>query len=75
MQGLHGLSTSLPALKELFADVTNMAAFHSLVVGELPGMGRSAADNFLAEFGLLGCVREHSEPEVNYDRWARGGPA
>lgn len=49
-----------------------MAAFHSLVLGELPGLARSAADNFLAEFGLLGSVREHSEPEVNYGRWVRG---
>jgi hypothetical protein len=69
-QGLHALGAPLPQLQELFANVTNLAAFHSLVVGELPGMGRQRADNFLAEFGLLGCSRQHADPEVAYGRWA-----
>jgi hypothetical protein len=53
-----------------------MAAFHSLVVGELPGMGRTQADNFLADFGLLGGLLEHSNPDISYGRWAHvhGGP-
>jgi hypothetical protein len=51
-QGLHRLGATLPQLQELFADLTNMAAFHSLVVGELPGMSHQQADNFLAEMGV-----------------------
>ncbi|KAI8469907.1 MAG: hypothetical protein J3K34DRAFT_385605 [Monoraphidium minutum] len=62
LQGLHGQRLGRPALLELLADVTNSAAFHSLVIGELPLDGpRSEVDDALAEVGLLGCADEAAE--------------
>ena len=38
----------------LLAEVANCAAYHSLLVGELPPLPGSQAANALAECGLLG---------------------
>jgi hypothetical protein len=63
LQGLHGLGLSRAALMELLAEVTNAAAFHSLLVGELPLAGpASDTENALAEVGLLGAAHGHDAP-------------
>jgi hypothetical protein len=76
LQGLHGLGLPPPALSELLADVTNSAAFHSLVVGELPLEGsRADAENALAAAGLLGAAYAHESEEVGggFARLGEGG--
>lgn len=61
VQGLQDQGLGMAPLQELFAEVTNCAAFHSLLVGELPGpMSKQQAENLLAEMGLLGAVQKHA---------------
>jgi hypothetical protein len=65
VQGLRDQGLSIPQLQELFAELTNSAAFHSLLVGELPGpMSRQQAENLLAEMGLLGAVQLHAAADA-----------
>ncbi|KAF8065520.1 MTS1 [Scenedesmus sp. PABB004] len=72
LQGLHGLGLGAGALRALLAEVADGAAFHSLLVGELPGpLRRGDAANLLAEAGLLGAVYAHADEA--YGRL--GGPA
>lgn len=72
LQGLHGQGVTQEQLRALLAEVTACAAFHSLLVGELPGpLTRRDADNLLAEAGLLGAVYAHSGEEGG----GRLGPA
>ncbi len=42
-----------------------------MLVGELPGLSRKDADNFLAEFGLLGALGAHGVEAgtSEYKRW------
>eukprot|EP00195_Chlamydomonas_chlamydogama_P015189 CAMPEP_0202889950 /NCGR_PEP_ID=MMETSP1392-20130828/486_1 /ASSEMBLY_ACC=CAM_ASM_000868 /TAXON_ID=225041 /ORGANISM="Chlamydomonas chlamydogama, Strain SAG 11-48b" /LENGTH=285 /DNA_ID=CAMNT_0049573403 /DNA_START=205 /DNA_END=1059 /DNA_ORIENTATION=- len=69
LQGLHGLELGVPQLQSILVDVTNLAAFNSLVLGELPGVSKQQADSLLAEFGLLGAVLPMDLPETSYSRW------
>lgn len=56
MQGQHHLGLEVPQMRQLFAEVANLAAQNSLIVGELPAMSRSAAADMLAEAGMLSRV-------------------
>lgn len=56
LQGLPALGLDKAAMQNVLTDVANMAAFGSIVVGELPVTSRSAAEDLLAEFGFLGRV-------------------
>ncbi|KAK9819621.1 hypothetical protein WJX72_000343 [[Myrmecia] bisecta] len=56
LQGLSHLSLEAAALHSVFTDIVNLAAFGSIVLGELPPMQRAAAENLLAEYSLLGNV-------------------
>ncbi|CAL8470654.1 g10196 [Coccomyxa elongata] len=56
LQGLAGLGLDRAALQNIFTDVASVAAFGSILVGELPVMSRSEAEDVLAEFGFLGRV-------------------
>ena len=65
VQGLRDQGLGMAHLQELFAEVTNCAAFHSLFVGELPGpMTKQQAENLLAEMGLLGAVQMHTAADA-----------
>ncbi|GAX83986.1 hypothetical protein CEUSTIGMA_g11411.t1 [Chlamydomonas eustigma] len=61
LQGLSGLGLGVTEVTGLLADITSVAAFNSLVFGELPHMSRDDATNMLADCGLLGAVLEHEE--------------
>ena len=56
LQGLPALGLDRAAMQTVLTDVANMAAFGSIVAGELPVMSRSAAEDLLAEFGFLARV-------------------
>lgn len=56
LQGLASLGLDRAAMQNIFMDVASLAAFGSILVGELPEMSRSEAENVLAEFGFLGRV-------------------
>ncbi|KAK9904038.1 hypothetical protein WJX75_003147 [Coccomyxa subellipsoidea] len=56
LQGLPALGLDRAAMQTVLTDVANMAAFGSILAGELPVMSRSAAEDLLAEFGFLGRV-------------------
>ena len=56
LQGLPALGLDKAAMQNVLTDVANMAAFGSIVVGELPVTSHSAAEDLLAEFGFLGRV-------------------
>ncbi|GBF93628.1 hypothetical protein Rsub_06350 [Raphidocelis subcapitata] len=76
LQGLRGLGLPRAGVAALLAEVANAAAFHSLVVGELPLAGAaSEAENALAEAGLLGAVHAHDGADVGggWGRPAVGG--
>lgn len=84
---VQGLQLGRAQLGELLAQASNCAAFHSLVVGELPGCpDRGDAENLLAECGLLGalCVPGEgdagsvvgsAQPHVRWDaaQWGQPG--
>ncbi len=53
---MAGLGLDKAALQNIFTDVASLAAFGSILVGELPVMSRSEAEDILAEFGFLGRV-------------------
>jgi hypothetical protein len=55
-------------LQALLSEVADCAAFHSLLVGEVPGpISKREAENLLAEAGLLGAVFSHEQE--SYSRW------
>ncbi|WIA16552.1 hypothetical protein OEZ85_013224 [Tetradesmus obliquus] len=55
-------------LQAVLSEVADCAAFHSLLVGELPGpISKRDAENLLAEAGLLGAVFSHEQE--GYGRW------
>lgn len=53
-QGVACLGLGAPEVSSLLVDITNLAAFDSLVAGMLPPMSRRALDNLLASFGWVG---------------------
>lgn len=63
------LISLLACTQSVFADITNSMAFNSLILGELPDLTHHQADNFLAEFGLLGAVYNYDDEKLaDYDR-------
>ncbi len=68
MQGLAGLGLDRAALQNIFTDVASVAAYGSILVGELPVMSRSEAEDVLAEFGFLGRVMSACQL-TKPDRW------
>jgi hypothetical protein len=68
LQGLHGQGLGKQQLQALLAEVADCAAFHSLLVGEVPGpISKKETENLLAEAGLLGAAFSHEQE--SYDRW------
>ncbi|GLC41902.1 hypothetical protein PLESTB_001045600 [Pleodorina starrii] len=71
VQGLAGLGLGEQDVVSLLAEAANCAAYHSLLLGELPPLpgGRAAAANALAECGLLGSPLAFGTPDSSYGRW------
>lgn len=75
MQGIRRLNLSKGSLSSIFADISNLAALESVLVGELPQTTPADVDNLLASFGLLGTsfqpetVAEYLEPEKANSWW------
>jgi O-methyltransferase involved in polyketide biosynthesis len=68
LQGLHDQGLGKAQLQAVLSEVADCAAFHSLLVGELPGpISKRDAENLLAEAGLLGAVFSHEQE--GYGRW------
>jgi hypothetical protein len=68
LQGLHGQGLGRQQLQAVLSEVADCAAFHSLLVGEVPGpINKREAENLLAEAGLLGAVFSHEQE--SYGRW------
>jgi len=71
LQGFAGQGLSDVAVRQLLSDVTDGAAFNSLVLGEVPTvMGKQEAVSLLAEFGLLSTVLNIGGEVTGYGRWA-----
>ncbi|KAG2484890.1 hypothetical protein HYH03_016371 [Edaphochlamys debaryana] len=79
LQGLAGAEgVGEQEVSALLASAASAAAFHSLLVGELPPLGgRRWAENVVAESGLLGAPLPFGTPDTSYGRWSRErwGPA
>ncbi|GLI62504.1 hypothetical protein VaNZ11_005160 [Volvox africanus] len=69
VQGLEGLGLGYQDVVSLLAEAAHCAAYHSLVLGELPAMSYSQAANALAEVGLLGAPLAFGAPQSSYGRW------
>lgn len=69
VQGLHELGLSGAELSCLLVEVSGCAAYHSLVLGELPAMEEAVARNLLADSGLLATVLPWDHEELSYGRW------
>ena len=54
VQGANRFCMSTAEASAILTDISNLAAFDSLVMGELPPMSHADAENLLASFGLLG---------------------
>jgi hypothetical protein len=57
---LAGVSDACAALQDTLVRITGLAAFNSLVVGELPRVARPAAEDLVAEVGLLGRILDYA---------------
>ncbi|KAG2453083.1 hypothetical protein HYH02_002415 [Chlamydomonas schloesseri] len=72
LQGIAGLGLDQQDVAALLAEAANAAAYHSLLLGELPGeLGASQAANAIAEAGLLGAPLALGTDDVRYGRWQR----
>lgn len=56
----------LASLQRLLVETTGMAAFGSIVAGQLPPLPTQQASNLLGEFGLLGPVRDFGSAGADY---------
>lgn len=70
VQGLAALQLGMPEMNAIMTDVTNMAAFNSFVLGELPALPRQQGEDLLASFGLLGHIIEFGAEQADYGRWS-----
>lgn len=71
VQGLHGQQLPDGQLQAILEDVSGCAAFHSLIVGELPAASKTDANVLLAEYGLLGAAESFQVHGEQYQRGAR----
>ncbi|EFJ43282.1 hypothetical protein VOLCADRAFT_96625 [Volvox carteri f. nagariensis] len=72
VQGLSGLRLRYQDVVSLLAEAAHGAAYHSLLMGELPYMSYNQAANALADCGLLGAPLAFGTPESDYGRWREG---
>lgn len=57
LQGLPALGLDGEAMRGILMEVAELAAYSSIVMGELPQMARAQAEDLLGEAGLLGTLR------------------
>ncbi|KAF5839045.1 leucine carboxyl methyltransferase-domain-containing protein [Dunaliella salina] len=70
IQGLDGFNLNTPRVHALFCEVASAAAYHSLLVGELPAMQHKEAEHILAEVGFLSTVLPFGTDATSYGRWS-----
>uniref|UniRef100_A0A7S3VHH3 Uncharacterized protein n=1 Tax=Dunaliella tertiolecta TaxID=3047 RepID=A0A7S3VHH3_DUNTE len=68
IQGLDGYNLSTSSVHALFSEVASAAAYHSLLVGELPAMQQKEAEHILAEVGFLSTVLPFGTDATSYGR-------
>ena len=56
LQGLPALGVDWEGMRGILAEVAELAAASSIVMGELPEMTRSQGEDLLAEVGMLGML-------------------
>jgi len=57
LQGVHAMGLSWETLTHLCTDISNGAAFESIILGELPESNENRVENFMADFGWIGaCI-------------------
>jgi hypothetical protein len=56
-QGLPALGLDGEAMRGVLREVAELAAYSSIVMGELPQMAQAQAEDLLGEAGLLGTLR------------------
>ncbi|KAG2437414.1 hypothetical protein HXX76_006066 [Chlamydomonas incerta] len=76
LQGIAGLELDQQDVAALLAEAANAAAYHSLLLGELPAeLGAGQAANAIAEAGLMGAPLAVGTEDTSYGRWqAEWGP-
>ena len=57
LQGLPALGLDGEAMRGVLREVAELAAYSSIVMGELPQMAQAQAEDLLGEAGLLGTLR------------------
>ena len=57
LQGLPAMGLEREAMRSILMEVAELAAYSSVVVGELPRMARSEAEDLLGEAGMLGMLQ------------------
>ena len=60
LQGLPAMGLEREAMRNVLMEVAELAAYSSVVVGELPRMTRSEAEDLLGEAGMLGTLQPES---------------
>lgn len=66
LQGYPAAAPPLSSMQRLLVETTGMAAFGSILTGQLPPMPAQQAANLLGEFGLLGAVRDFGSAGADY---------
>lgn len=75
LQGLVAQGLDLAAWRGLLQEVDGMAAFESIVLGELPEAPARDQEDLLAEHGLLGAPIDYAPLGRSYGRWEDSWPA
>ena len=57
LQGLPALGLEREAMRSILMEVAELAAYSSVVMGELPRMTRAEAEDLLGEAGMLGTLQ------------------
>ena len=60
LQGLPAMGLEREAMRSILMEVAELAAYSSVIVGELPQMTRSEAEDLLGEAGMLGTLQPES---------------
>ncbi|CAL5220268.1 g2249 [Coccomyxa viridis] len=75
LQGLPAMGLEREGMRSILMEVAELAAYSSVVVGELPRMTRSEAEDLLGEAGMLGMLQPESLSSSSSPDASRGGDA
>lgn len=78
LQGIRAMELDWEVMGTLFTDISNAAAFESIIIGEMPEVSEKGVESFLASFGLIGgpiplkTVVNHCFPQFSSEQawWA-----